>query len=120
MFLTAMVFGQTPMFFNTNAAGGSNTFPFANSATSRKLQWFIPPNSLTGVTVGNNITKVWFQAGTSASQTYPIFTIKLKTGSGTGLTGTNGGPIEPGMTVVYTAINQTVATTAGSWFGFTL
>lgn len=120
MFLAVWAFGQTPMFLNTATAGGANTFPFANSAASRKVQWFIPPNSLGGVTAGNNITKVWFQAGSTASQTYPIFTIKLKTGSGTGLTGTAAGPVEPGMTVVYSTVNQTLSTTAGQWFGFTL
>lgn len=114
------LYAQTPMFFNTNVTTGANTFPFANASTSRKVQWFIPPGSLGAVTAGNNITKVWFQAGSTASQTYPIFTIRLKTGSGTGLTSTAGGPVEPGMTLVYSATNQTLATTAGSWFGFTL
>lgn len=117
---SVLLFAQTPMFFNTNSAGGGNVFPFGNLAASRKVQWFIPPNSLGAVAPGNNITKVWFQAGSTASQTYPIFTIKLKNGSGTGLTGVASGPIEPGMTVVYSAVNQTLSTTTGVWFGFNL
>src|SRR3954470_24354394 len=82
---------QTPMFFNTNVAGGANAFPLSNSSTSRKVQWFIPPNSLGSVGPGNNITTVYFQAGSTGSNTYPIITVKLKTGSGTGLTGVGAG-----------------------------
>jgi hypothetical protein len=118
--LSSPAIGQTPMFFNTSVAAGANVFPFGNTTTSRKVQWFIPPGSLGAVTPGNNITKVWFQAGAVSSITYPIFTIKLKVGSGTGLTGVAAGPVEPGMTVVYTTVNQTLTTTTGNWFGFVL
>jgi hypothetical protein len=102
---------QVPTFFNTNAAAGANTFPLGNTATSRKVQWFIPPNSLGAVTVGNNITDVYFQTGSTGTWTYPILNVKLKVGSGTGLTSVGGGPIEPGMITVYSAVNQVVNAT---------
>lgn len=113
-------FAQVPQFFNTNAAGGANTFPFANAATSRKVTWFIPANSLGAVTAGNMITHVYFQLGSTTTRTYPIFNIKLKVGSGTGLTGTAGGPCETGLTTVYTATNLTINSVAGQWYQFAL
>jgi hypothetical protein len=117
---TCTLLAQTPMFFNTNVQAGQNSFPFSNLATSRKVTWYIPANSLGAVTAGNNITKVWFQMGSTATQTYPIFNIKLKTGTGTGLTGTGTGPCETGLTVVYSAVNQVISSSTGGWFGFVL
>ena len=118
---TAM--GQVPMHYNSNTTGGGNTFPFNNSATSRKLQWFIPPNSLvnpTPVGPGNNITAVYIHANTSATRLYPNLVVKLKQGSGTGLTGFLGGPVEPGMATVYAGSNINIVATAGGWMQFVL
>ena len=111
---------QTPTYFNTNTAGGANTFPFNNSATSRKVQWFIPTGSLGSISPGNNITDVYFQLGSTASRTYPNFYVKLKQGTGTGLTGTAGGPIEQGMVVYFWAQNFTINSTTGGWLKITL
>ena len=114
------VLGQTPTYFNTSTAGGANAFPFNNSATSRKVQWFIPTGSLGSISPGNNITDVYFQLGSTASRTYPNFYVKLKQGTGTGLTGTAGGPIEQGMVVYFWAQNYTINSTAGGWLKVTL
>jgi hypothetical protein len=114
------VWAQVPSFFNTNAAGGANTFPLGNTATSRKVQWFIPPNSLGSVSAGNNITDVYFQTGSNTTNTYPIINVKLKQGSGTGLTGVAAGPVEAGMTLVYSGTNVVLTTTIGAWVKFTL
>ena len=111
---------QVPTFFNTNTTAGANTFPLGNTGASRRVQWFIPPNSLGAVTVGNNITDVYFQTGSTGTWTYPILNVKLKVGSGTGLTSFGGGPIEPGMITVYSAVNQVVNATTGGWIKFTL
>jgi len=111
---------QVPQFFNTNSAGGANTFPFNNSATSRKVQWFIPVGSLGNIQPGNNITDVYFQLGSNASRTYPNFYVKLKQGTGTGLTGSAGQPVEAGMVVYYWAQNLTITSTTGGWFKVTL
>lgn len=113
-------FSQVPMFFNTNVAGGANAFPFNNNTTSRKVQWFIPPNSLGAVGPGNNITDVYFQAGATANQTYPLLEIKMKVGTGTGLTGIAGGPPESGLTTVFSANNYVLSTTLGQWFKISL
>ena len=113
-------FAQVPMFFNTNVAGGGNAFPLNNSATSRKVQWFIPAGSMGAISAGNNITDVYFQAGSAATRTYPNLVVKLKTGTGTGLTGTASGPVEAGMTTVYSGTNITIISTTGGWIKITL
>ncbi len=115
---TAMA--QTPMYFNTNVNSGGNTFPLANSGTSRKVQWFIPPGSLGAVPPANNITAVYFQCSGAGSNTYPTLTVKLKTGTGTGLTGTGGGPVEPNMVTVYSANNVAITGVASAWIKITL
>ncbi len=120
VFLYLNGLAQVPTFFNTNTMSGANTFPLGNTGLSRKVQWFIPPNSLGAVTVGNNITDVYFQTGSTGTWTYPILNVKLKVGSGTGLTSFGGGPIEPGMITVYSAVNQVVNATTGGWIKFTL
>jgi len=120
LFCFGSLLAQTPMFFNTNVGTGGNAFPLGNTATSRKVQWCIPAGSLGTVTPGNNITTIYFQSGSNATNTYPIINLKLKTGSSTGLTGTTAGPIEAGMTTVYTATARVIASTAGSWIAFPL
>ncbi len=120
MMASVSVIAQTPSYFNTNVAGGANSFPFNNATTSRKVQWFIPPNSLAGAFAGN-ITTVYFQAGsTITSKIYPQINISMKQGSGTGLTSIVGQPFEPGLTNVFTGINYNLATVSGQWFSFTL
>lgn len=113
---------QVPTYFNTSAAGGANSFPLSNTGTSRKVQWFIPPGSLGAVPPGNNITDVYFQAGSAASINYPILTVKLKTAApgATGLSGVGAGPVEPSMQTVYSGVNVQVVTTLGGWIKITL
>ncbi|MCC7030251.1 MAG: right-handed parallel beta-helix repeat-containing protein, partial [Chitinophagaceae bacterium] len=111
---------QVPTYFTANAGGTGNAFPLNNNTTSRKVQWFIPPGALTGAPAGNNITTVYFRTGTAATKTFPLINIKMKVGSGTGLTGIAGGPVEPGMSVVYTSVNQTITSVAQGWIQFTL
>ncbi|MBK7692634.1 MAG: hypothetical protein IPJ31_16520 [Bacteroidetes bacterium] len=118
--LSLAVFAQVPTYFNTNVAGGGNSFPLNNSTTSRKVTWFIPANNLGLVPAGNNITDIYFQAGSTATRTYPVINIRMKVGIGTGLTGIAGGPVEGGLTTVYTSVNQTISSTIGSWIKFTL
>ncbi len=112
------------MHFNTNVAGGANSIPMnALIATWQKCQWFIDANSLvnpTPVTAGNNITVVYFQTGSATNKMYSNINVKLKQGSGTGLTGINGGPVEGGMTTVYAGTNVNVISTIGGWISFTL
>jgi hypothetical protein len=119
LLLTFVVQGQTPTYFNATG-GTANAFPLANTGTSRKVQWYIPPNNLGSVGPGNFITDVYFNSSASTTATYPILTIKLKTGTLGGLQGGAGNPVEPGMTVVYSATNAVVTSTAGGWIKFTL
>jgi hypothetical protein len=119
LLFTSAADGQTPMFFNNNTVVGTNTFPFANISTTRKVQWTIPANSIGSVTSGNNITVLYFLAGNNSNQTYPIVNIKLKTGTSAGLTGT-GGQFETGMTTVFSGVNHNVVSTTGAWVGYTL
>ena len=110
--------GQTPQYFNLNTGGGNNSFPF-NSATTGKVQWMIPANSLGSVGPGNNITVVYFQASNNSNQTYPTLNIRLKTGTSAGLVGA-GSQFETGMTTVYSGNNVNVISTTGGWVSFTL
>jgi hypothetical protein len=124
LFFGLIIFGgllnaQTPQFFNTNVAGGANAFPLG-STTSSKVQWTIPAGSLGTVTAGNNITRVYFQSGSNATNTYPIINVRLKTGTTAGLTGTAAGPFETGMTLVYSGTAAVITNTVGQWFGFLL
>jgi hypothetical protein len=115
---------QTPMHYNTNAAGGANSIPMAAIIpTWQKCQWYIAANSLVNpspVGVGNNITVVYFQTGSATTKLYTNINVKLKQGAGTGLTGVTNGPIEPGMTTVYAGTNVNVVSTIGGWISFTL
>ncbi len=121
LFFAGVTLAQTPMYFNGNTAGGANSIPFnAIVTTWRHCQFFIPANSIGGVSAGNNITKIYFHAASTANITYPNFTLRLKTGSGTGLSGVANGPFETGMTTVYQQANTAVSTTNGLWFSFTL
>ena len=122
LLISGSAVAQVPQYFNTNVAGGANSWPFNNITTARRIQFYIPPNNLGSVTAGNNITKIWFQGGSGATNTYPILNVKLKQGPSTmtGLTGTTGGPMEPGMTLVYTGSNITLTSVTGSWFSITL
>ncbi len=125
LFIVFILFGidakaQLPTYSNTSVAAGANAFPLNSSTTQRRVQWFIPPNSLGAVPPGNNITVVYFQTGSAATRAYPIINVKLKVGAGTGLTGIATGPPEAGMTTVYTGINQTISSTLGGWISFTL
>lgn len=123
VFIISSAVAQTPMHYNTATAGGANTFPFANSTTSRKVTWFIPANSLllpTPVGGGNNITKVYFQTGNVANATYPIININLKQGTGTGLVNGAGGACETGLTTCFTGVNYFVSCTTNGWMTFTL
>lgn len=106
---------QVPTYFNNNTAVGANAFPWGNP--NRKIQWRILANSLGSVSGGNNISVVYFQTGTTASNTYPLLTIGLKQGV-TQFAG--GGTWETGFTNVYTGNNVTVNSTAGGWLSFTL
>ena len=115
--------GQVPMHYNSNVAGLANIFPFNHSTTSRKVQWFIPPNNLvtpTPVGAGNNITAIYFHTSNAQSRLYPILVVKLKQGAGTGLSGFTGSPPEPGMTTVYTGNNITLTSVAGGWMQIVL
>lgn len=123
MSVAYMGFAQLPPYYNVNGTGGANTFPFSNSATSRKVTWFIPANDLqspTPLLAGNAITHVWFKFSNTTTRTFPNFNIKLKNGTGTGLVNGAGGPCETGLTVVYQATNFVMNTTAGSWYSFQL
>jgi hypothetical protein len=118
--LGSSMMGQTPQYFNSNAAGSANSWPFNNNTTARRWQYFCPAGSLGSVGPGNNITTIYFHAASTSSKTFPILNVSLKTGSGTGLTGTVGGPFESGMTLVYSGTNVLLTTTTGGWFGITL
>jgi len=120
--LAGAAMAQVPQYFNTNTAGGANSWPYNNFTTARRIQFFIPPNNLGAVTAGNNIVKIYFQAGGNATITYPILNVKLKQApaSQTGLTGTTGGPMESGMTSVFAGANVPITTTTGNWFNITL
>lgn len=113
---------QTPMYFNTNASGGQNSIPFNSGGTLtwRRAQFCMPAGNLGSVPAGNNITKIYFQAGSSANVTYPTFTVRLKTANATGMQGVANGPFESGMTTVFQATNFNVVTTNGAWYGITL
>ncbi len=122
LFVLAYADAQTPTYFNTNTAGGQNSIPF-NSGTTltwRRAQFCIPAGNLGSVPPGNNITKVYFQAGSSANVTYPTFTIRLKTAAATGMQGVTNGPFESGMTTVFQATNFNIQTVSGNWYGITL
>lgn len=122
VFLAITAIAQTPMFFNTNAAGGQNSIPFNSGAQMvwRRAQFCMPANSLGSVGPGNNITTVYFQAGSNANVTYPTFTVRLKTASAAGMQGVGSGPFEAGMTQVFQATNFNMVTTSGNWYGITL
>jgi hypothetical protein len=116
--VTATVIGQVPMFFNTNTATGGNAIPFNSGATLtwRRAQWFIAAGSLGTVTAGNQITAVYFHFSNTQTRVYPNFAVRLKTGTGTGLTGVAAGPFEAGMTTVFSATNYTLTSSAGNWY----
>jgi hypothetical protein len=113
---------QVPMFFNTNAAGGQNSIPFNSGGQMvwRRAQFCIPAGNLGAVPPGNNITVIYFQAGSTANVTYPSFTVRLKTAGPTGMVAAAASPFESGMTQVFQANNFVMSTVTGAWYGITL
>lgn len=120
--LSVMLFGQNPMYFNTNAAGGQNSIPFNSGATLtwRRAQFCMPAGNLGPVPPGNNITVIYFQAGSTANVVYPTFTVRLKTATAAGMQGIAGGQFEQGMTQVFQANNFNMITTSGQWYAIPL
>src|SRR5688500_1408361 len=95
-FIIANVYqAQTPT--HSNQAGGiANAFPLNNNSTAAKVQWFIPAATLGTLSTGLfNITNVYFQAGSNATQVYPVINVKLKTG--TAMTSLSGTTVAPNM-----------------------
>jgi len=52
--------------------------------------------------------------------TYPLLEIKIKTGTGTGMTGIATGPVQTGFTTVLSSSNYVLSVTSGQWKKFTL
>lgn len=121
-FLSVFLSVAQPMYFNTNATGGANSWPFNNFTTARRIQFYIPANNLGAVPPGNNITAIYFQAASTNNQTYPVLNVSLKQGQSnmTGLPGVVNGPLEAGMIPVYAGTNVNLSTTINQWFSITL
>jgi hypothetical protein len=107
-------------FVNSNAPSTTMSYPLNNLTTGRKCQWFIPANSILNAPPVSSIQAVYLRAVTTGSMAYPVINIRLKAGTGSGLSGSPGGAMETGMTLVYSSVNQTLSTLAGAWIGFTL
>lgn len=120
--MVAIDIAQTPTYFNSNVVGGNNSIPFNSGAQMvwRRAQFCITPGSMGTIPPGNNITVLYFQAGSAANVTYPNLRVRLKTGTAAGMTGVAAGPFESGMTQVFHGINYQMITTTGGWVAITL
>jgi gliding motility-associated-like protein len=111
---------QAPSFFNSNSQGGTNQFPFNNFSNARQVSWFFPAGNLGTLPPSVLITHVYLNFSSGGTATYPVFEIKLKTSTGTGMTGIAAGPVESGFTTALSANNYTLAAVSGQWKQFAL
>ncbi len=80
LIFTSVILQAQPQYYNYNAATNNNAFPFNSlNATGKSTQTLYLPGAFNQPTASpsGNITKIYFQASTTASATYTQLIIKM-------------------------------------------
>lgn len=118
--LVAVVFAQTPQYYNYNTTGNANSFPF-NQPLGKMCQWLVAPTEFNtpAPAPGGNITNFYcMMAAALGPYTYTNFYILF---GQTTLTSLPTGSIYTGaMDTVYKRASVQLTGTLGNWLAFTL
>ena len=111
------VYAQTPAYVSGTWTGtpGGNTIPMYYTGACRG-QHLYPGTTFGTVPSGMGITRIYFASGTSGTQPYSNFEVKLGQKNISSLTNT----YETGLTTVLNATSFNVTRVAGQWFAINL